>query len=109
MSLSLYLICLVLPWLLSSIQILQIKHFTGSLDLDLTNIYTRDLSKWSHTAHRHTIVSMSMYLQDGRINVPSNSTKGIQVYPVALYSLLHMKKYIYLLTQQNKTKQETPN
>lgn len=51
MGLSLCLICQVLPLPLSSIQIMQIKHFTDNLGLDLTNIYTGDLSKFSHTTH----------------------------------------------------------
>lgn len=96
-GLSLHLTCQVLPLLLSSIQIMQIKHFTDSLSFDLTNIYTCDLSKLSHTAHRHTTVLMPKYLQDGRINVWSKSIKGILVYPASLHSLLHMKEYFYLL------------
>lgn len=97
MGLSLHLTCQVLPLLLSSIQIMQIKHFTDSLSLDLTNIYTCDLSKLSHATHRHTTVLMPKYLQDRRINVRTKSIKGILVCPASLHSLLHMKEYFYLL------------
>lgn len=106
-GLSLHLICQVLPLLLFSIQTMQIKHFTDSLGLDLTNIYTCDLSKLSHTAHRHTTVRMPKYLQDGRINVPSESTEGILVYLVSLYSSLHMREYFYLFKKKNP--KTTPN
>jgi len=79
-GLSLRLICQVLPLLLSLVQMMQITRFTDSLGIDLTNVYTCDFSKLSHTAHRHTTVHMPKYLQDGTVNVSSKSNKGILVY-----------------------------
>lgn len=93
-GLSLHLICQVLPPF-SSIQMMQIKHFTDSLGLDLTNIYTCGLSKLSYITHRHTSVCMHKYLPDGRINVPNKNTKSLLVYPLSLYPSLHMWKYLF--------------